>query len=143
MTYIFYFGHYISDPRVQVGIPIIGCPDYLELIEHRAKTSNITFGPPHIPASFIKFVQSFDPASKDYESLDGGNPFLGKKILVLSGADDPLVPWDASARFVDGLEVGPDGVKKVVVQQGVGHACTREMVVEAADFVQQHLCGNK
>ncbi|KAF9473753.1 alpha/beta-hydrolase [Pholiota conissans] len=132
-----------QDPRVQVGIPIIGCPDYLELISRRAKTSNIPFGPPYIPSSFIKFVETFDPASKDYQSADVSNPFLGKKILVLSGADDMLVPWVASEKFVDGLCVGRGGVKKVVVQKDVGHACTPEMVVHAADFVQEHLCGNK
>lgn len=131
------------DPRVQVGIPIIGCPDYMDLIERRAKTSNIPFGPPYLPSSFIKFVESFDPASKAYRSIDGANPFLGKKILVLSGADDALVPWVASENFVSGLEVGSGGVKRVVVLKGVGHECTAEMVEEAADFVQLQLCGNK
>ena len=70
------------------------------------------------------------------------NPFLGKKILVLSGADDTLVPWVASEKFVGGLVVGGSGVKKVVVQKGVGHACTPEMVAEAAQFLAKELCGN-
>lgn len=132
-----------EDPRIQVGIPIIGCPNYLELIKRRAKTSNIAFAAPYLPASFIQFVKTFDPASQDYSSEEGTNPFLGKKILVLSGEDDMLVPWVASENFVGGLVVGASGVKKVVVQKGVGHACTPEMVAEAAQFLAKELCGNK
>ena len=40
---------------------------------------------------------------------------------------------------MDALEVGPEGVKKVFLQEGVGHTCTNEMVDEAAAFVGQHL----
>lgn len=40
---------------------------------------------------------------------------------------------------MNALEVGSKGVKKVVVQEGVGHACTKEMVDEAAAFIRQHL----
>jgi len=45
-----------------------------------------------------------------------------------------LVPWSASEGFVDALEVGPRGVKEVIIQEGVGHACTTEMVDEAASW---------
>jgi len=128
-----------QDPRITVGIPIIGCPNYLELIKHRAHTSLIAFQAPHIPNSLISLINKSDPASKDFKSLDASsNPFYGKKILVLSGKDDRLVPWNASEGFVDALEVGP-GVKKVFVQEGIGHACTKEMIHEAASFVGQHM----
>ena len=40
---------------------------------------------------------------------------------------------------MDALEVGPEGVKKVFVQEGVGHICTDEMVDEAAAFIGQNL----
>lgn len=59
--------------------------------------------------------------------------------MVLSGKEDPLVPWSTSQAFVDALEVGPEGVKKVVVQEGVGHAYTKEMVLEAASFIGQYM----
>lgn len=87
----------------------------------------------------ITLINTSDPASKDFKSLNSSNPFLGKKILVLSGKEDPLVPWSASEAFVDALEVGPEGVKKVFVQEGVGHDCTKEMVGEAAGFIGQYL----
>jgi hypothetical protein len=129
-----------TDPRISLGIPIIGCPDFLKLIKYRAHNSAIPFQAPHIPNSLISLVNTSDPASKDFKSLNpSSNPFLGKKILVLSGKDDPLVPWSASESFVDALEVGPEGVKKVFLQEGVKHTCTKEMVDEAADFVGQYL----
>jgi predicted esterase len=87
----------------------------------------------------ISLINTSDPASKDFKSLNPSNPFLGKKILILSGKEDPLVPWSASANFVDALEVGPEGVKKVFVQEGVGHACTEEMLDEAVGFIGQYL----
>jgi len=127
------------DPRITLGIPIIGCPNYLELIKHRAHTSAIAFQAPQIPNSLITLVNTSDPASKDFKSLNSSNPFLGKKILVLSGKEDPLVPWSASESFVDALEVGPEGVKKVFLQEGVKHTCTNEMVDEAAAFIGQYL----
>lgn len=40
---------------------------------------------------------------------------------------------------MDALEVGPEGVKKVFLQEGVGHACTEEMMDQAASFIGQHL----
>ncbi|CAA7268161.1 unnamed protein product [Cyclocybe aegerita] len=122
-----------QDPRIQVGIPIIACPDYVALIKHRAKESKVTFGAPYIPATFLAAIEKSNPASQAYRSV-AGNPFLGKKILVLSGEADTLVPWTASKEFVDNLEVGTDGVKSVVVEAGVGHRCTGRMVELAVEF---------
>ena len=50
-----------------------------------------------------------------------------------------MVPWSVSEPFVHALEVGPEGVKKVFVQEGVEHNCTNEMVDEAAAFIGQYL----
>ena len=66
------------------------------------------------------------------------NPFLRKKVLVLSGGDDPLVPFSYAEEFVTNLNVGPKGVKEVVVAPGVGHECTPEMVKQMAAFVWKH-----
>lgn len=122
-----------------MGIPIIGCPDYLKLIKQRAERSGIAFAPPHIPDSFVNLVKSVDPASTKYTGQDSSNPFYGKKILVLSGEIDAVVPWGASQEFADGLEVGP-GKKKVIVEKGVGHEMTDRMVAEAVVFIQEELC---
>lgn len=127
------------EPRLTLGIPIIGCPDYTKLISQRAASSDIPFSPPYFPVSFQTYVGTHDPAQLAYRAKDASNPFFGKKVLVLSGKEDKLVPWVASAEFVEGLEVGEEGVKRVVVEEGAGHECTRAMQKEAGVFVREWL----
>lgn len=124
------------EPRLTLGIPIIGCPDYTKLISQRAQSSQIHFSPPYFPTSFKAYIEARDPAKLAYRAKDASNPFLGKKVLVLSGKEDKLVPWVASAEFVEGLEVGEGGVKRVVVEEGAGHECTSGMQKEAGLFVR-------
>ncbi|KAG7450969.1 uncharacterized protein BT62DRAFT_984275 [Guyanagaster necrorhizus] len=128
-----------QDPRLTIGIPIIGCPDYLTLISARAEKFGISLEKSsYLPDSLLVLIQRSDPASTAYRSSDSSNPFLGKKILVLSGADDSLVPWSASEPFVNGLVVGEKGVKRVFVQEGVRHKCSPEMVQQLVEFVRTH-----
>ncbi|KAK0223016.1 Alpha/Beta hydrolase protein [Armillaria fumosa] len=128
-----------QEPRLTIGIPIIGCPDYLTLISARADKFGISLEKSsYLPDSLLALIQRSDPASTEYTSGNSSNPFLGKKILVLSGADDLLVPWSASEPFVNGLVVGENGVKRVFVQEGVGHKCTPEMVQQLVEFVHTH-----
>ncbi|EKM53986.1 uncharacterized protein PHACADRAFT_257525 [Phanerochaete carnosa HHB-10118-sp] len=126
------------EPRLGVGVPINGCPDYLHLMSRRAAASGVAFEPPYVPASFLAYVRANDPAAP-HTTPDASNPFAGKKILVLAGAEDTLVPWESSEAFVKKLEVGPDGVKKVILYPGVGHKCTEEMVKETSDFVWEQI----
>ncbi|KAF8434539.1 Alpha/Beta hydrolase protein [Boletus edulis BED1] len=122
------------DPRIQLAIPIIGCPDYTKLISQRAQICGVPLEAPHYPLHLKAYVDAYDPASFAFRENDATNPFLGKRILVLSGAKDTLVPWSASQEFVEGLEVG-DGVKKVVLEENAGHECTPSMIREAGLFV--------
>ncbi|KIJ63165.1 hypothetical protein HYDPIDRAFT_93008 [Hydnomerulius pinastri MD-312] len=126
------------EPRISLAIPIIGCPDYTKMVSQRAESSGVPFAPPYYPPQLKAYVDKYDPASFPYTAKDASNSFLGKRILVLSGAKDPLVPWTASQEFVAGLEVG-DGVKRVVLEENAGHECTPTMVKEAALFVGQWL----
>jgi len=125
------------EPRLSVGIPIIGCPDYMGLLVDRAKRNKVPLDDPgHFPESFKSLAARTSPASVAYIDTDPSkNPFIGRKILVMSGKDDALVPWDASEEFVGALEVGEDGVKEVMVQEGTGHECTPEMVNKLAGFL--------
>jgi predicted esterase len=77
-----------------------------------------------------------DPVSLPYFSEESSNPFLGKKILVLSGGQDKIVPWSTARDFVERLEVGKEGRKKSVVVEDAGHACTLEMVAEMVQFIK-------
>lgn len=116
-------------------MPIIACPDYTKLISKRAKYSGVPLCAPAYPDSLRAYVDRNDPARAPYTSSDASNPFFNKKILVLSGGDDPLVPFVHSQEFVEKLNVGPKGIKKVHVAPGVGHECTPEMVKQMADFI--------
>ncbi|KAG1764187.1 hypothetical protein EV702DRAFT_1150416 [Suillus placidus] len=115
------------EPRLSLGIPIVRCPDYTKLISQRAASSGIPLSPPYFPTSLKTFIKTHDPAQLAYRAKDTSSPFLGKKVLVLSGKEDRTVPWVASAEFVEGLEVGEGGVKRVVVVEGVGHEYTSGM----------------
>lgn len=121
-----------------MAVPIIGCPDYMKLITRRAKYSGIALAPPHFPDSLRTYIEKNDPARTPYTIEDPSNPFIGKKILALFGADDPLVPYSYSEEFVNNLNVGSHGVKHVIVAPGVGHECTPEMVKEMSDFIWKH-----
>lgn len=127
------------DERISFGIPIIACPDYLKLMEKRASRFSLPIAPPYFPASLIELVRRRDPVMKAFDRVDDANPYLGKKVLVLSGGADKLVPWEASREFVEKLAVGPSGVKKVLVVEGVGHECTPEMLATAGQFVGEEI----
>ena len=105
----------------------------------RAKESGVAFAPPHIPDALNTLIKLDDPAQSAYTASDTSNPFLGKKVLVLSGAADPIVPWTCSEEFVEQLHVGPNGVKKAIAYPGVGHTCTPEMVGEMAKFLWENV----
>lgn len=115
-----------------------GCPDYLTLISKRAKAHKLPFGPPHIPDSLVQVIKRADPVAAAYTASDESNPFLGKKILVLSGQKDKTVPWSTAKDFVDGLNVGEQGVKEVMVEPGVGHDFSPVMVKAAGRFIWEH-----
>ncbi|OJT13891.1 hypothetical protein TRAPUB_9560 [Trametes pubescens] len=123
-----------NDPRVKLGIPIIGCPDFLTLMSARAAEHGLAVAPPHFPASLLAYVRAHDPAAAPHTAGAAGNPFAGKKVLVLCGGADTLVPWAAAEKFVGELDVGA-GVKEVWVEEGVGHRCSPGMVQRAAEFV--------
>lgn len=127
----------LTEPRLGVGIPIIGCPDYLALMHDRAKASGLEFGPPILPDSLLELIKRESPVSTP---VMGRNPFFGKKILVLAGGKDELVPWVFSESFVEQIEVGEKGVKKVVVYPDVGHAFTASMEEDVANFVWEEGC---
>ena len=108
-------------------------------MSRRASRIDIPYAPPYFPADFVAFATRVSPTSVPYTSQDASNPFWGKSVLVLSGADDPVVPWVSSETFVEKLQVGQNGVKKVIVYPGVGHKCTDEMVKETSEFVWEQI----
>jgi len=119
------------EPRIRIGIPICGCPDYLALMEQRAERLGVPRTAPHFPGSLRALVRAHDDP---VAAQPAAAAFAGKRVLVLSGADDMLVPWGASRAFVEALDVGRGGRKEVVVVPGVKHEFTDGMREEMFRF---------
>lgn len=132
-----------NDPRIRIGVPFIGMPDFSRLLASRTRTSFVANAPPYVPASLRALVERIDPARTAYDSFDTTkNPFWGKKICVLSGENDKLVLWDWNEDFLKALVVGePTGPRgempglKIHRRPGVGHEVTEEMVEEAGEWI--------
>ncbi|GAA6039550.1 hypothetical protein JCM8097_008384 [Rhodosporidiobolus ruineniae] len=129
-----------DDPRLTLGIPIIGSPSSLTLLRDRA----LNLPPPHgpigvpsaqFPASLITLLERLDPDRRP------AGAWRGKKLLVLSGEEDELVNYEkgGTRAFVERLKSeGEPAVVEVWVQEKTGHACTPEMMHRAADFVWRY-----
>ncbi|PWN52502.1 hypothetical protein IE53DRAFT_385043 [Violaceomyces palustris] len=131
-----------EEPRITVGVPFIGMPDYSKLLQDRTRTSFVSNGPPTVPASLKNLISSIDPAMKQFDVFDPSkNPFWGKKVCVCSGREDRLVKWDWNQGFLNALVLGEpnsrggmDGLRVVLVDN-VGHEVTEHMVEEAGDWI--------
>ena len=65
-------------------------------------------------------------------------PLIEKHILVLSGADDQLVPWKASKKFITALKEQSTNIE-VHLYDGVGHEFTVEMEKEFYNWLQKFI----
>ncbi|KAH7345620.1 Alpha/Beta hydrolase protein [Rhizoctonia solani] len=103
------------DPRTSLLIPIIGSPHPL--------------APPYLPASLKREMERATPRVE---------AFRGKDVLVMSGAEDTLVPFEESGsrEFTQRLaDAGVCRSLEVWVQPETGHTCSVEMINRAKDFI--------
>lgn len=108
-------------------------------MKHRATKSEIDFSPPYLPQNLLNLLDTLDPDSVEYTSSnESNNPYINKKILILHGEKDELVPWDCCKEFVDGLNVGEKGEKKVFLEKDRGHETSSLMVTELVKWIVQH-----
>lgn len=118
-----------AEPRVTAGVMVIGCPDYMRLLEDRARLSKLEtfttqdngasfFGSKDFPEALINACKKYDPkgilfgtgsissppiSAADQERL---RPILdsriaGKRFQVISGGADKLVPYRTSEPFLN------------------------------------------
>jgi hypothetical protein len=114
---------------------------------------------PELPDSFKRILGHHDPGMifrKGKQEIPF--PLKLKHILVLSGKDDELVPWQASHKFVKGLKAQIDTLREQVesgqrelgnnqtpgelefhVYDGVGHEFTDEMKTEFNKWILQFI----
>ena len=89
-----------------------------------------------MPSSLESLLERVDPDSVACTSSNPAeNPFMGKKILVLLGEKDEVVPWECGKYFVERLEVGPKGKKKIVIEPGRGHETSSFMIAELVKWI--------
>ncbi|GAA5822271.1 hypothetical protein JCM3770_002511 [Rhodotorula araucariae] len=125
------------EPRISLGVPIIGSPSTHTLLTHRAAHLPAPQGPlplsaPYFPASLVALLAREDPANVPLARWDG------RRVLVLSGADDALVHYvhGGSEAFVKKIADEAKGTKvEAWVQPKTGHACTPEMIERTCEFV--------
>jgi dienelactone hydrolase len=124
-----------NELRLTLGASVIGCPSYTKLIRNRAGKCGLAIAAPHVPPTLLELVEKTSAEAVPWSSLDPKNSFLTKKILIIAGGRDQLVPWSDSADFVQALVVGDAGIKKVYIHPDVGHKFTPQMLEETAQFI--------
>ncbi|BGP43711.1 hypothetical protein JCM10449v2_007756 [Rhodotorula kratochvilovae] len=125
------------EPRITLGVPIIGSPSTHTLLTHRAVHLPAPQGPlplsaPYFPASLLALLAREDPANVPFAQWDG------RRVLVLSGENDKLVNYvdGGSEAFVERLKTEANGVTvEAWVQPQTGHACTPEMIERTCEFL--------
>lgn len=91
------------------------------------------------PQTLQALLKRTDPINSPFDTSDPKlNPFWNKKLLVLTGQADDVVPAALGEPFYDRLQVGPEGVKERWSQEGCGHRCSKEMIERAAEFLWKH-----
>ncbi|KAI1177749.1 hypothetical protein F4777DRAFT_191967 [Nemania sp. FL0916] len=122
-----------ADPRVTAGVVVIGCPDYMNMVQDRARLSKLeTFtvdggfiGSKDFPQALVAACEKYDPKAILFgtgpivrrptsSEQDRLRPILdsrvaGKRFQILSGGDDKLVPYHTGAKFLEFLRVATDG----------------------------------
>jgi pimeloyl-ACP methyl ester carboxylesterase len=121
-----------KDSRISAAVIVVGCPDLTSLLLDRL--GGFT-SPAEVPAGTIEWPESI---SKLYLARDRNvTGITGKKILILNGAVDPLVPSRFSWSWVENY--GANNAVTFVEQEDTGHALTVEMVQKIVDWLPQFL----
>lgn len=123
----------VSDPRIRVGVPLIGLPPpSLEpCLGARAQGLGLEWAPPLFPPSLSGLLTSERPKGT----------YVGKRIMTIHGEADRLVPYSVGQAEIAeiqqeiGHERDADGKVVVKVIEGQGHIVTPDMVKMTAEFI--------
>lgn len=120
------------DPRVNAAVIVVGCPDLTAMLLDRLGGYSSTADVPSGTAKWPKSVERL------YLARDRSlTEIRGKKILVLNGADDPLVPSRFTRPWVEKYAANNDVV--FVEQEDTGHWMSYQMMERIEDWLQQFL----
>ncbi|KAI0451152.1 Alpha/Beta hydrolase protein [Xylaria acuta] len=148
-----------ADSRVTAGVIVIGCPDYMNMIQDRARLSKLqTFtvdngvsflGSKDFPRALIEACKKYDPkatlfstgeistqpstSEQDRLRVILDSTVRGKRFQVLSGGADKLVPYNAGRRFLEFFKNASSGWYKdgnVYVEDNVYPGVGHEFTAE-------------
>ncbi|KAF5662177.1 hypothetical protein FHETE_8067 [Fusarium heterosporum] len=157
---------FFGEKRIDAAVVVIGCPDFAGLLTDRAAQANLDcgaafVGSKYFPKDLIQTCSLHDPKTL----LFGTSPIpssplsnteqarlklildehiRGKKLLLCSGGDDALVPYEKTKPFATFLKeaVGEKGWYRDGgvemddrVYKGVGHKFSADMVEDAVRFL--------
>ncbi|KAI9900851.1 hypothetical protein N3K66_005113 [Trichothecium roseum] len=155
---------WIREERLDAVVVVVGCPDFPGLMRDRAKLANLpcgddggdVLGSKYFPPCLLRTCAANDPKT----ILFGESPLpssslslateeerarlralvdrhvggKGKKLLLLSGGADVLVPYANTEAFARALgDLGVDVRDEVFA--GVGHSFAAPMVERAVEFL--------
>ncbi|KAI1744982.1 hypothetical protein F4680DRAFT_172070 [Xylaria scruposa] len=124
-----------ADSRVTAGVIVIGCPDYMNLIQDRARLSKLQtfttdngvsfFGSKDFPKALIETCRKYDPkailfstgeisvqpspSEQDRLRVILDRSVQGKRFQILSGGADKLVPYNAGRQFLEFFKSASSG----------------------------------
>ena len=111
------------------------------MIGRAAVRHGIPRAPPYIPSSLRALVWAYATTVTTASGKPEGpsdpasvSVYSGKRVLVLLGADDTIMPREASRAFAEALDVGKSGRKEVKVMDGLKHEFTDGMRDEMFRF---------
>ncbi|CAO3591417.1 unnamed protein product [Absidia cylindrospora] len=120
------------DPRISVQISLVGAADFIGLLQDRLKEGG--FPAEYLPERFCAMVRLH------YEGL--GARLMSKKVLLINGGNDTLVPARYNDDLVNILKNGEGASSEYntwarIVVPGVGHAWSPEMFDLASRWCRQ------
>lgn len=122
------------DDRVGAAVIIVGSPDLTGMLADRLggykSVEEVPAGTKEWPESISQLYQDRDQSITRIK---------GKKILILNGAVDPLVPSRFTRPWIE--RYGANNSIAFVEQQGVGHAVSVEMVQKMVEWLSPFLNG--
>jgi predicted esterase len=114
----------------------------MALMQYRLKQSGLPFqaGAPYLPSCLSRVLKRQDPMTMTivHPEKEIPLPLKQKHILVLSGAEDRLVPWVVSKNFITALQSESTNIQ-VHLYDGVRHEFTTEMRKEFHNWLQQFI----
>ena len=129
-------------PKITSAVVVIGCPDYPALLLQRLKQCKITGVPGYLPREFMHLISAQHPTPLPPQPPITSSPLLtsphvspvellaGKKILVLGGKKDRLVPPELGRAFIEGVRREAEQVGGELYGTGTG---IREVLFEGCE----------